>query len=159
MSSCKSYPPRRPAKWRIISALLFPLVGVFVFLVFNPINVAVAQGPQVDLRTFVTAPHFHGLPYVEAHAYGSQAIPELAAMLKDPSMEPHWAKVVATLGCIEDASAVQPLIEFLKRYQSPVSADAFRALLSVLPALGQIAYGGDAVALKLITAFVDFVAY
>jgi len=115
-------------------------------------------GP-VDLRTFVTTAYVHGLPYAEAHAYGPQAVPELVAMLKDPSLEPHWTNIVATLGCIEDASAVQPLMDFMKRQRGAISADAFRAVLSVLTAIGQIAHGGDPAALKIITDFADPRAY
>jgi len=143
-----------------MTAFLYPLVGLLlVSLVIIPPNPAAAQAPATDLRTFITAPHGHGLPYAEAHAYGPAAVPELVAMLSDPSLEPHWTKVVAALGCIEDASAVQPLMDFMKRYQGPVSADIFRAILSVLPAIGQIAYRGDPTALKIITDFVDPGAY
>ncbi len=116
-------------------------------------------GGPVDLRTFVTTVHIHGLPYAEAHAYGPQAVPELVAMLKDPSLEPYWTNIVATLGCIEDASAVQPLMDFMKRPRGEISADAFRAVLSVLPAIGQIAYRGDSKALKIITDFANPNAY
>jgi hypothetical protein len=80
-------------------------------------------------------------------------------MLKDPSLEPYWTNIVATLGCIEDASAVQPLMDFMKRQRGAISADAFRAVLSVLPAIGQIAYRGDPAALKIITDFADPGAY
>lgn len=160
LSFCKGNQPHKPPKGRVTTALLSPLAGLlFAFLVFIPTNLAVAQEPPVDLKAFVTALHFHGLPYAEAHAYGPQAVPRLVAMLKDPSMEPHWTKIVATLGCIEDASAVQPLMDFMKRQQGAVSADVFRAALSVLPALGQIAYGGDPKALKIITDFAAPDAY
>lgn len=154
LSSCKGNPLHKPPNGKVMTALLSPLVGLlFVFLVFIPINLSVAQEPPVDLRTFVTASYFHGLPYAEAHAYGPQAVPQLVAMLKDSSLEPNWTNIVATLGCIEDASAVQPLMDFMKRQQGEVSVDVFRAALSVLPALGQIAYGGDAKALKIIMDF------
>jgi len=132
------------------------LLGLsFVFLVHVPADAAAAQAPSVDLTTFVTSLYAHGLPCTEAHAYGPQAVPDLVAMLADPSLEPHWVNVVATLGCIGDASAVDPLMAFMKRQQGPVSVDAFRAVLGVLPAIGQIAYGGDAAALRIITEFVD----
>jgi hypothetical protein len=164
-----------------MAAFLSSLVGLlFLLLVFIGTGTAAAQMPSasptaspggvtspaaptsatpVDLRTFVTAPHFHGLPYAEAHAYGPKAVPELVAMLKDRSLEPHWTKIVATLGCIGDASAVQPLMDFMKRQKGTISADAFRAVLSVLTAIGQIAYGGDPAALKIITDFADPGAY
>ncbi len=132
---------------------------LFALLVFMPTDPTAAQVPPVDLRTFVTSLHSHGLPYSEAHAYGPQAVPDLVAMLRDPALEPHWTKIVATLGCIEDASAVQPLMDFMRRQQGEISADAFRAVLSVLTAIGQIAYRGDPPALKIITDFVDPGAY
>jgi len=143
-----------------MTSFLYPLVGVlFASLVLIPPNPAAAQAPTTDLRTFITTVHLHGLPYAEAHAYGPGAVPELVAMLSDPSLEPHWTKVVAALGCIEDSSAVPPLMDFMKRFQGPVSPDVFRAILSVLPALGQIAYRGDPTALKIITDFADPGAY
>jgi hypothetical protein len=116
-------------------------------------------GGRVDLKTFVTSWYPRGVPYAEAHAYGPQAVPELVAMLKDRSFEPHWTKIVTTLGFIGDASAVQPLMDFMKRQQGAISADAFRGVLSVLPAIGQIAYGGDPAALKIITDFANPGAY
>ena len=61
-----------------------------------------AQAPTEDLRAFVTKWYVHGTPYAEARAYGPGAIPDLVAMLHDPEMEPHWVKVVYTLGCIGD---------------------------------------------------------
>jgi HEAT repeat protein len=143
-----------------MTALLSSLVGLlFVFLVSIPADPAAAQAPSVDLKTFVTSFYPHGLPYAQAHAYGPQAVPDLAAMLADPSLEPYWVNIVATLGCIEDASAVQPLLDFMKRQQGPIAGSTFRAVLSVLPALGQIAYGGDSAALKIITDFLDPSAY
>jgi HEAT repeat protein len=109
----------------------------------------------VDIRTFVTNWYPHGLPCPEAHAYGPGAVPDLAAMLGDPSLEAHWVNVVAALGCIRDATAVQPLMDFMKRQQGPVSVEVFRAVLGVLPAVGQIASGGDPAAIQIITDFVD----
>ena len=154
LSLCKGSPLHKSPNGRFMTALLSRLGGLLlVLLVFIPINLAIAQEPPVDLRTFVTTLYFHGLPYAKAHAYGPQAVPALVVMLKDSSLEPHWTNIVATLGCIEDASAVQPLIDFMKRQQGEVSVDVFRASLSVLPALGQIAYGGNAEALKIIMDF------
>lgn len=138
------------------SSLVGCLLGLLVLLA----NVrTLAQTPSVDLRTFVTSTYAHGLPYVDAHAYGADAVPPLVAMLNDRSLEPHWAKIVVTLGFIEDPSAVQPLMDFMKRQTGPISSDAFRAILSVLPAVGQIAFRGDPTALQIVMAFVDPGAY
>jgi hypothetical protein len=160
---------------------LSSLVGLlFLLLVLIPTDPAPAQVPSasptaspggvtlptaptsptpVDVRTFVTSWYPRGVPYAEAHAYGPQAVPELVAMLEDPSLKPHWTRIVTTLGFIEDASAVQPLMDFMKRQKGAISADAFRGVLSVLPAIGQIAYRGDPAALKIIKDFVDPNAY
>ena len=135
------------------------LIGCLTLLVVLASNRTLAQTPSVDLRTFVTSTYAHGLPYADAHAYGPEAVPQLVAMLNDRSLEADWAKIVVTLGFIEDASAVQPLMQFMKGQTGPISSDAFRAILSVLPAVGQIAYRGDATALQIITDFVDPGAY
>jgi hypothetical protein len=150
----------RSLKGRTVAALRSSLVGaLFAFLLFLPSDRALAQTPSADLKTFVTSFYAHGLPYTDAHAFGPEAVGELVAMLKDPSLEAHWAKIVATLGFIEDASAVQPLMDFMKRQTGPITSDAFRAILGVLPAIGQIAYRGDPTALEIITNFVDPGAY
>ena len=135
------------------------LIGCLTLLVVLASNRTLAQTTSVDLRTFVTSTYAHGLPYADAHAYGPEAVPQLVAMLNDRSLEADWAKIVVTLGFIEDASAVQPLMQFMKGQTGPISSDAFRAILSVLPAVGQIAYRGDGTALQIITDFVDPGAY
>jgi hypothetical protein len=111
-----------------------------------------AQGP-VDLKTFVTRTPVDGIPYAQAHAYGSQAIPELLTMLRDRSMEEYWDKIIFVLGCIGDPAVNGPLLDFLKSQQGEISVQAFRATLAVLPALGHVARGGDSAAL---TAIADF---
>ena len=110
--------------------------------------VMAAQNDATDLRTFITQTYGHGVPYHAARAYGPQAVPELVAMLDDSSLEPHWSKVVFTLGAIGDPSAVQPLQSFLKHQRGEVSRGAFQAMLAVPPALGCIANGGDPAAFK-----------
>lgn len=134
---------------------LLRLVPLFVLLVPILLGPAPARAEAVDLKTFVTEWYVHGTPYEEARAYGPKAIPELLVMLHDPEMEPHWVKVVYTLGCIGDPSAIQPLMDFLGGLHGEISADAFRAALGVLPAVGGIAYGGDASAIKIVEEFVQ----
>jgi hypothetical protein len=151
--------PQKSATLKGRSVAVLRSCVVLSVLVFLASNRALAQTPSVDLRTFVTSTYAHGLPYVDAHAYGTDAVPSLVAMLTDRSLEPHWAKIVVTLGFIEDASAVQPLMDFVKQQTGPISSDAFRAILSVLPAVGQIAYRGDPTALQIVMAFVDPGAY
>src|SRR5262252_7393773 len=154
-------PPQKCAtlKGRTVAVLRVSLVGSLLSVLILVANVRTRAQEPVDLRTFVTSTYSHGLPYVDAHAYGRDAVPSLVAMLNDQSLEPHWAKIVVTLGFIEDPSAVQPLMDFMKRQTGAISSDAFRAILSVLPAVGQIAYRGDPTALEIITAFVDPSAY
>jgi HEAT repeat protein len=138
-----------------MTSRLVRLAGALLILAMATCAAPVyAKSERVDLRTFVTSWYVHGLPCGQAHAYGPEAVPELVAMLDDPVLEPHWTKVVATLGCIRDASAVEPLMAFLQRQQGEVSADAFRASLGVLLAIGQIAAGGDKTALAIVTDFV-----
>ena len=110
-------------------------------------------GPGVGLRSFVTAWYSHGLPYAEARAYGSAAVPELLAMLADPAMEEHWSKVVWMLGCIGDPSATGPLLDFMKRQHGEISVSAFRGVLAVLPSLGHLARAGDPTAAQALVTF------
>lgn len=120
----------------------------------GPVAMAVAADERpVDLRALVTRWSVHGIPYAEAKALGVGAIPELVSMLKDAGMEEHRAKVIWVLGCIGDSSATSPLIDFLKRQQGEISVAEFRGALAVLPSLGHIARGGDAVALETLTRF------
>jgi hypothetical protein len=114
--------------------------------------VTAAQGP-VDIKTFVTRTPIDGIPYAQARAQGSQAIPALLTMLRDRSMEEYWDKIIYVLGCIGDQAATGPLLDFLKSQQGEITVQAFRATLAVLPALGHIARGGDTAAF---TAIADF---
>ncbi len=143
---------RRPLL--VTAARWLALVMMLALLVPALAGPASAQAPTEDLRTFVTNWYVHGTPYDEARAYGPGAIPDLVAMLHDPEMEPHWVKVVYTLGCIGDPSAVQPLMDFLRGLHGEISVDAFRGALGVLPAIGSIAYGGDGTAIGIIKDFV-----
>lgn len=105
----------------------------------EPVPDPAAPAAPASLRAFVTSWYVHGMPWAQARAYGTEAVPELIQMLNDSAMEPHWAKVVYVLGCIGDGSAKQPLIEFMQQQKGEVSADAFRGVLGVPCAMGQIA--------------------
>lgn len=116
--------------------------------------VAAAENGRKDVRKLLTEWAPRGIPYAEAKAYGPGAVPELVSMLKDPALEAHWTKVIWVLGCIGDASATAPLLDFLERQRGEVSVDVFRAALAVGPALGHLAREGDSRALKTLKALV-----
>lgn len=116
-------------------------------------GLAASDERPTNVRTLVTSWYPHGIPYSEAKALGASAVPELVSMLKDPAQEEHWTKVVWVLGCIGDAAATGPLIDFLKRQKGEVSVNTFRAALAVPPALGHLTRGRDAVALETLTSF------
>jgi len=139
---------------------LTPLRRVFIASVLTIVTAFASAGLVMgapsdgsDLRTFITASYLHGVPYREARAFGPHAVPQLAAMLEDGAYEPHWFKVVFTLGAIGDPSAVGPLRSFLKRQRGELSLDQFRAVLAVPPALGVIAHGGDQAAFDALVRF------
>ena len=138
------------------AALRQVLVAAMVLAaVCGPSAMTVAAGEnRPDVKNLLTQWHPRGIPYAEAKAYGRQAIPELLAMLKDPALAAHWTKVVWVLGCIGDASATQPLLDFLASQQGEVSLDAFRAALAVGPALGHLAREGDARALQALQSLI-----
>jgi HEAT repeat protein len=133
-----------------------PLLSAIVWIGFSwHLAAGVASGAQspVDLKTFVTRSAVSGIPYAQARSYGSQAIPALLTMLSDRSMEQYWDKIIYVLGCIGDPAATAPLLDFLKTQQGEISVQAFQATLAILPALGHIARGGDAIAFNTIVDF------
>jgi HEAT repeat protein len=115
---------------------------------------AAAENGRKDVKDLLTEWAPRGIPYAEARAYGPRAVPELVAMLNDPALEAHWTKVIWVMGCIGDASATTPLLDFLERQRGEVSVDAFRAALAIGPALGHLAREGDARALESLKALV-----
>jgi hypothetical protein len=116
-------------------------------------GLSAADERRADVKAVVTRFYPHGIPYSEAKALGTAAIPELVSILRDPAMEEHWTKAVWVLGCIGDSSATGPLVEFLERPRGEVSVNGFRAARAVLPALGHVARGGDAGALQALARY------
>jgi len=110
---------------------------------------------ESQVRTFVTQNFETGIPFDQAAALGSGAVPELLAMLEDAQLEPYWSNIVYTLGAIGDASAVQPLEEFLRTHQGQISWNTFTALQGVPTALGFIGERGNTQALDLLAALAD----
>jgi len=136
------------------SSTVRPL-GIALVLVALTGGAALASGEMsVDLDTFVTRTYFDGVPLGEAQAYGPEAIPRLAELLRDPSMEPHWGNIVVTIGAIGDPSGTEVLLGFLKGLDGEVPVTTFRAALLAMPALGHIARGGSPAALEALTRHV-----
>ena len=54
--------------------------------------------------------YLDGIQYVAAHELGAAAVPHLLELLDDPQHKEFWVNITATLGFIEDSSAVAPLI-------------------------------------------------
>jgi len=96
----------------------------------------------------VTKHYWDGIPYQVAHALGSEALPYLFELLKNPDKKPFWVNIIVSIGFIEDPSAFAPLVAFLEAPQGEVDSFTFRALLSVPYALGCIASGGEVKALQ-----------
>ncbi len=97
---------------------------------------------QWRVHDLVFKHYMDGIPYAEAHALGSEALPYLLELLENPEVKIYWTNIIVTIGFIEDPSAVDPLIDFLERAEGEVDGASFRALLSVPYALGCIAAGG-----------------
>jgi hypothetical protein len=114
---------------------------------------------EADIKASVedlVGKHYHdGIPYEAAHALGHKALPHLFELLGDPNRKIFWVNIIVTIGFIEDASAVEPLVAFLENTQGEVDSFTFRALLAVPFALGCIAGGGDAGALQYLAGSVQ----
>lgn len=97
------------------------------------------------LHDFVTAQYYHGLPRAAAATYGAEAVPELLALLADPSARDSWAQVVDMLSIVGDERATPALTDFFEnRFDGTVALETFQALTQVPRALGAIARRGDA---------------
>lgn len=121
-----------------------------VFWLAMPLFAGAAESAT---RTFVTQLYFHGVPYIEARSLGAAAVPELVDMLDEPELAPFWTNIVTTLGFIGDPAAVAPMLDFARRQEGEISADVFRAALSVATALGHLAHDGDDEALQQLIAW------
>jgi len=110
---------------------------------------------STDARAFVTQLYFEGVPYDHARALGKEALPDLYAVLADPSLEAYWVNTVGTIGYIGSPDSVEPLMAFLRGFEGEVSVHAFRAALQVMPALGSIHGAGSEAALDVLVAFSD----
>ena len=106
-------------------------------------NLPQAQDRE-PLRDFVTAEYYHGIPREQAAAYGSDAVPELLAILEDPSERESWDQVVDMLSIVGDERATPALTDFFEnRFDGTVTLETFQALTQVPRALGAIASRGD----------------
>ncbi len=102
-----------------------------------------AQAQRMPIQEFIAKTYFHGVPYMEAKAYGPQAVPALLQMLDDARMEPHRINILSTIGMIGSSTATQPLIRFFESRQGNLSYIDFISTLVVFQAMGYIAQGGD----------------
>lgn len=108
---------------------------------------------STDARAFVTQLYFEGVPYLEARALGPEALPELYAVLADPSLQTYWANTVGTIGYIGSPDSVDPLLDFLRGLEGDVSVSAFRAALQVFPSIGTLHGAGSPKALDVLMVF------
>ncbi len=119
-------------------------------------DTSAAEAPE-DVRDFVRQHFFHGTPYEQATTYGTEAIPVLLEMLKDPKEMEWWPNIVATLGMIGDESVVDPLIEFLENNgNGPLERSHYSAKSVVPLALGYaVNRSGSSKALDYLIAATD----
>ena len=93
---------------------------------------------DMHVRDFVHEIYVEGVPYEKANAFDAEAVPILLEMLADRDESPYWANVTVTLCIIGDESAVDPLIEFIKKDDGTISDEVYRAKSSTVMALGYL---------------------
>jgi len=132
-------------------------VLAFAILVVFPLCIH-AQTDD-DLKTqvddLVFKHYFEGIQYVDANALGPDAIQYLVELLNNPDKKEFWVNIIATLGFIEDSTALYPLTSFLENAQGEVDYFTYRALMSVPFAIGCIGSNGDSMALDYLVDIVD----
>jgi hypothetical protein len=114
-------------------------------------NLSSPTGADVRQRVeaFAHKRYTHGVPYLEARALGTEALPILKAMLADVREEEYWPTIVTIMGFIGDPGSTDDLVGFLEnRFAGEVTLNQFRALLLVNGALGHIAGNGGVRALE-----------
>lgn len=114
-----------------------------------------SQTPPTDLKTFVTRTYFHGMPYLEAKAYGPKAIPQLQNMLIDLNYEEYRPNIVSMIGRIGDAKGIKPLKDYLYSLKGEISYSTFISMLAIFQSLGYIAQSGNQEAIKMLTEWSD----
>lgn len=124
-----------------------------VLLAALPIS---SSAQDMDIEDFVHQVYFEGIPYEEANAYDSAAVPSLLTMLADSTETPYWANIAITLCVIGDPSSVDPLLDFIKADEGTLSDDVYRAKSSAVMALGYlINKTGDENALNFLIESLD----
>ena len=114
-----------------------------------------ATNLESSVDRLVLKHHFGGIPYEEAKALGSRAIPHLAGILSDLEKKEFWVNAIVTLGFIEDPAGLAILTSFLDSAEGEVDVSTLRALLSVHYAIGCIASTGDEDAYDQLSSWID----
>lgn len=90
-------------------------------------------------RNLALVGYIHGMPFDQARALGSEAIPYLREILEDSSSERFWGNAVTAVGDIGSKKSLGVLTHFIwHRFRGPVSDDALRSLLAAQGAIGRI---------------------
>ena len=100
---------------------------------------------EMAIVRFVHVEHEHGVPFKEAHAFGSVALPTLVTLLGDARHKDDWDNVVQTICYIGTPAGFEPLRAFIQdRFQGEVDSETFQALGVAQACLGLIAAASPA---------------
>jgi len=118
---------------------------ISIFLLVGQSAVAIAADPDTreqDRRasrvdSMVLKLSVHGIPFEEAHALGSGALPRLQLILGDSLKKRYWANATAMVGAIGTAKGFGILRDFISRdFDGEVDAETYWALTSALGVIG-----------------------
>lgn len=121
---------------------------ILLMVLLIPCSAISDESLKTEVENLVHKHYINGIPYVEAHNLGPEAVPYLVEMLQDPNEKEFWVNIIVTLGFIESTQAFDPLIAFLENAEGEVDIHTFRALLSVPFAIGCLGSTGDSEALN-----------
>jgi hypothetical protein len=109
-------------------------------------NIALAAPPNVDVESFVSQRHIHGITPESAQIYANDrdSIEKLFLILGDQSKSAAWSNAVGVLGYSHDTSVAGRLIAFVENLSGEIDVDAFRGALTVPLALGHLAQNDKA---------------
>lgn len=118
--------------------------GLYLALV---LSLVVSPGSSEEMspaRRFVLRPHQHGIYLDEVRNLGKEALPELAAILREDSSRQYWAYAAVTMALIGEPAALDTLEDFVwKRFHGPIDETEFQAMGSWQSAIATGGARGD----------------
>lgn len=122
--------------------------AIFVLFLSSPSFCLIGQ--DLPIEEFIVQDYLHGIPLDEARKYDPTVLPQLHGWLVNPSYEVYRPNIVATIGAIKQPESIKPLLQFFEDLEGEISFPTFRATMSLISAMGNLARLEDPTALSFL---------